>query len=133
MDSEVEEVARVLLKIVCSSPEFIQKAASETLGMMVKNVTPVRAMTALMDRVVQHCHVLARKCAAEHLLSLMEKMGTKKLAETPRAERLVPVAVRVAQDSHKDTRHYGQEMVKMLMTHRTFKRLLEQSVSERDL
>ncbi|NXP94869.1 TGRM2 protein, partial [Passerina amoena] len=49
MDSEVDEVARVLLQMVSSSPEFVQKAASQTLGIMVQNVTPARAMTALMD------------------------------------------------------------------------------------
>ncbi|XP_064257922.1 TOG array regulator of axonemal microtubules protein 1-like [Passer domesticus] len=49
MDSEVDEVARVLLQMVSNSPEFVQKAASQTLGIMVENVTPARAMTALMD------------------------------------------------------------------------------------
>ncbi|XP_064240934.1 TOG array regulator of axonemal microtubules protein 2-like [Passer domesticus] len=49
MDSEVDEVARVLLQMVSNSPEFVQKAASQTLGIMVDNVTPARAMTALMD------------------------------------------------------------------------------------
>ncbi|XP_059717073.1 TOG array regulator of axonemal microtubules protein 2-like [Haemorhous mexicanus] len=49
MDSEVDEVARVLLQMVSNSPDFVQKAASQTLGIMVENVTPARAMTALMD------------------------------------------------------------------------------------
>lgn len=49
MDSEVDEVARVLLHMVSNSPEFVQKAARQTLGIMVENVTPARAMTALMD------------------------------------------------------------------------------------
>ena len=40
MDSEVDEVARVLLQM---------KVASQTLGIMVENVTPARAMTALLD------------------------------------------------------------------------------------
>ncbi|KAM3654474.1 LOW QUALITY PROTEIN: TOG array regulator of axonemal microtubules protein 2-like [Ammospiza maritima maritima] len=48
MDSAVDEVARVLLQMVSSSPEFVQKAASKSLGIMVQNVTPA-AMTALMD------------------------------------------------------------------------------------
>ncbi|NXP68343.1 TGRM2 protein, partial [Chloropsis cyanopogon] len=49
MDSEVDEVARVLLQMVWDSPEFVEKAASQTLGIMVENVTPARAMSALMD------------------------------------------------------------------------------------
>ncbi|XP_032537106.1 TOG array regulator of axonemal microtubules protein 2 [Chiroxiphia lanceolata] len=134
MDSEVDEVAQVLLQMVWNSPEFIQKAASQTLGVMVENVTPSRAMTALMDSGVQHRHVLVRKCAAKHLLTVMEKIGAKKLAATPvRAERLVRLAVKLAQDCHKDTRYYGWKMLHMLMSHQKFNRLLEQSVSTRDL
>ena len=49
MDSEVDEVAQVLLQMVWNFPEFVEKAASQTLGIMVENVTPARAMTALLD------------------------------------------------------------------------------------
>ncbi|NXV69161.1 TGRM2 protein, partial [Molothrus ater] len=133
MDSQVDEVAPVLLQMVWNSPEFVQKAASQSLGIMVENVTPARAMTALMDKGVKSRYVQVRKCAAELLLSLMEKMGVTKLAGTPRAERLAHVAGTLAQDCHKDTRHYGQEMVKMLLSHQKFKMLLEQSLSTHDL
>ncbi|XP_053789686.1 TOG array regulator of axonemal microtubules protein 2-like [Vidua chalybeata] len=129
MDSEVDEVVRVLLQMVWNSPEFVQKAASQTLGIMVENVTPARAMTALMDMGVKSRHVQVRKCAAELLLSLMERIGVTRLAGTPRAERLAHVAGKLAQDCHKDTRHYGQEMVKMLLNHQKFKMLLERSLS----
>ncbi|KAM6990762.1 TOG array regulator of axonemal microtubules protein 2-like [Passerculus sandwichensis] len=53
MDSEADEIAGVLLPMVWNSPEFIQKAACQSLGMMVENVTPAQAMTALMDRGVK--------------------------------------------------------------------------------
>ncbi|NXO46519.1 TGRM2 protein, partial [Locustella ochotensis] len=133
MDSEVDEVAQVLLQMVWNSPEFLQKAATQTLGIVVENVTPVRAMTALVDSGVQSRHVQVRKCAAQLLLSLVEKTGVTKLAGKARAERLAHAAGKLAQDCDKDTRHCGQEMVKMLLNHQNFKRLLEQSVSARDL
>ncbi|XP_064262074.1 TOG array regulator of axonemal microtubules protein 2-like isoform X2 [Passer domesticus] len=82
MDSEVDQIAAVLLHMLRNSPEFIQKAACQSLGMMVENVTPTRAMTALMDNGVKH---------------------------------------------------YGQEMVKMLLSNQKFKKLLEQSLSTHDL
>ncbi|XP_027767182.1 TOG array regulator of axonemal microtubules protein 2-like, partial [Empidonax traillii] len=93
MDSEVDEAARVLLQMVWNPPEFLQKAASQSLGIMLENVTPSRALTALMDG-AQHRHVLVRNCAAQHLLTVMEKIGPKKLADTPvRAERLLCLAI----------------------------------------
>ncbi|NXG18153.1 TGRM2 protein, partial [Grallaria varia] len=134
MDSEVDLVVQVLLQMVRDSPEFIQKAASQTLGIMVDNVTPSRAMTAFMDSGVQHRHVLVRKCVAKHLLTVLEKIGTTRLAATPvRAEKMVRVAVKLAQDCHKDTRCYGWKMLQILMDHHKFKRLLKQSVSAHDL
>ncbi|XP_056342968.1 TOG array regulator of axonemal microtubules protein 2-like [Oenanthe melanoleuca] len=80
MDPEVDEVVRVILQMLRNSPEFVEKAASQTLGIMVENVTPARAMTALLDSGVKSRHVQVRKCAAELLLSLLEKIGVTELA-----------------------------------------------------
>ncbi|NXK43376.1 TGRM2 protein, partial [Piprites chloris] len=132
MDPEVDEVAQVLLQMVWNSPEFIQKAACQTLGIMVENVTTSQAMmTALMDMGVQNHHVLVWKCVDKHLL---KKIRAKKLAATPvRAERLLHLAVNLAQDCHKGTTHYGWKMLHMLMSHQKFNRLLEQFVSTCEL
>ncbi|XP_072776356.1 TOG array regulator of axonemal microtubules protein 2-like [Taeniopygia guttata] len=133
MDSEVDEAARVLLQMVWNSPEFVQKAACQALGIMVENVTPARAMAALMDIGVKSRHAQVRKCSAKLLLSLVQRIGVTKLAGTARAERLAHVAGKLAQDCHQDTRHYGQEMVKLLLNHQKFQRLLEQFLSTYDL
>lgn len=47
MDQEAEEVARCLLQKMGNSSEFIQRAASRSLGAMVESVTPARALVAL--------------------------------------------------------------------------------------
>lgn len=54
----MDEIARVLLQRMGDSSEFIQKAASQSLGIMVENVTPARAMTALMASGVQYVILL---------------------------------------------------------------------------
>ncbi|KAK2545043.1 hypothetical protein Q9966_001452 [Columba livia] len=79
MDHEVDEIARVLLRKMGDSSDFIQTAANQSLGLMVGSVTPARAMAALMASGVQHRNVLVRKTAAEHLLTAMERIGAKKL------------------------------------------------------
>lgn len=48
MDHEVNEIARVLLQKTGDSHEFVQKAANQSLGVVVGSVSPARAMTALM-------------------------------------------------------------------------------------
>ncbi|RMB93613.1 hypothetical protein DUI87_29839 [Hirundo rustica rustica] len=91
------------------------------------------SMVASAGFVSKSHHIQVQKRVAELLLSLMAKIGVMKLTDTPRAERLAHMAGKLAQDCDKDTRHYGQEMVKMLLNHQKLKRLLEQSVSTRDL
>ncbi|KFV60279.1 Protein FAM179A, partial [Tyto alba] len=48
MDHEVDEIVRVLLQKMGDSSKFIQKASNRSLEIMVENVTPARAMTALI-------------------------------------------------------------------------------------
>ncbi|KFR03941.1 Protein FAM179A, partial [Nipponia nippon] len=135
MDHEVDEVARVLLQRMGDSSEFIQKAANRSLGIMVETVTPARAMTALMASGVPHRNVLVRKCAAKHLLTTMEQIGAKKLLSGARDSTglLVRTLVKLAQDSHQDTRCYGRKMLNLLMSHPKFDKYLKQSGPSRDL
>ncbi|NXD46800.1 TGRM2 protein, partial [Copsychus sechellarum] len=141
MDSEVDEMVRVILRMLRNSPEFVEKAASQTLGIMVENHALARLCCccsfslcpSVCSPLARSCHVQVQKCAAELLLSLLEKIGVTELAGTARAGRLAHAAGTLALDRHKDTRHYGQEMVKMLLNHQEGKILLERSVPARDL
>ncbi|NWI98797.1 TGRM2 protein, partial [Crypturellus undulatus] len=135
MDQEVEEVARALLQKAGDSSEFIQKAANQSLGIMVGSVTPARAMAALMSGGVNHRNVLVRRCAAEHLLSVMERVGAERLLSGSResTELLVQALVKLAQDCNQDTRFYGRKMLNILMNHPKFDGYLKQSLPSHNL
>ncbi|NXL66451.1 TGRM2 protein, partial [Chordeiles acutipennis] len=135
MDHKVDEIACVLLQKMRDSNKFIQKTASQSLGIMVHSVTPARAMTALMTSGVQHHNVLVRRCAAKHLLVTMEQIGAKKLLSGTHGsiELLVCTLVKLAQDCHQDTRCYGRRMLNILMSHPKFDRYLKRSALSRDL
>ncbi|NXA54221.1 TGRM2 protein, partial [Nothocercus julius] len=135
MDQEVEEVARALLQKAGDSSEFIQKAANQSLGIMVGSVTPARAMAALMAGGVNHRNVLVRRCAAEHLLTVTEQIGAEKLLSGSResTELLVQALVKLAQDCNQDTRFYGRKMLNILMNHPKFDGYLKQSLPSHDL
>uniref|UniRef100_A0A8C0IWB2 CLASP N-terminal domain-containing protein n=1 Tax=Chelonoidis abingdonii TaxID=106734 RepID=A0A8C0IWB2_CHEAB len=135
MDPEVEEIARVLLHKTGDSSEFIQKAADRSLGIMVGSVTPMRAMAALMAGGVNHRNPPVRKCAAEHLLTVMEQIGAEKLLSGTRdnTELLVQTLVKLAQDCNQDTRFYGRKMLNVLMPHPKFDGYLKQSLPSHNL
>ncbi|XP_038252399.1 TOG array regulator of axonemal microtubules protein 2 [Dermochelys coriacea] len=135
MDQEVEEIARVLLHKTGDSSEFIQKATDRSLGIMVRSVTPMRAMAALMAGGVNHRNPPVRKCAAEHLLTVMEQIGAEKLLSGTRdnTELLVQTLVKLAQDCNQDTRFYGRKMLNVLMPHPKFDGYLKQSLPSHSL
>ncbi|XP_030413196.1 TOG array regulator of axonemal microtubules protein 2 isoform X2 [Gopherus evgoodei] len=135
MDQEVEEIARVLLHKTGDSSEFIQKAADRSLGIMVGSVTPTRAMAALMASGVNHRNPPVRKCAAEHLLTVMEQIGAEKLLSGTRdnTELLVQTLLKLAQDCNQDARFYGRKMLNVLMPHPKFDGYLKQSLPSHDL
>ncbi|GAB0187505.1 TOG array regulator of axonemal microtubules protein 2 [Grus japonensis] len=135
MDHEVDMIAQVLLQKMGDTSEFIQKGASRALAIMVGSVTPARAMTALMASGIQHRNALVRKCAAEHLLTVIERIGAEKLLAGTRAstEVLVHTLVKLAQDCHQDTRCYGRKMLNTLMSHQKFVKYLKQTFPSRDL
>nr|XP_056708916.1 TOG array regulator of axonemal microtubules protein 2 [Euleptes europaea] len=135
MDQEVEEIARVLLQKAGDSSEFIQKAADQSLGVMARSVTPSRALAALMANGVNHRNPLVRKCAAEHLLTVVEQIGAEKLLSSNREsmEMLVQTLVKLAQDCNQDTRFYGRKMLNILMSHSKFDGYLKQCLPSHDL
>ncbi|XP_065535510.1 TOG array regulator of axonemal microtubules protein 2-like [Lathamus discolor] len=135
MDPLVDVIAQELLQRLRNCSMSIQKAANRCLGIMVGSVTPARAMTALMASGIQHCNVLVRRCAAEHLLTTMEQIGAQKLLSGKRYRTVVLVraVVKLTQDCHPDTRCYGQKMLSMLMNHQKFEKYLKQSVPSHDL
>uniref|UniRef100_A0A7M4ETP0 TOG array regulator of axonemal microtubules 2 n=1 Tax=Crocodylus porosus TaxID=8502 RepID=A0A7M4ETP0_CROPO len=135
MDQEVEETVRVLLQKTGDSSEFIQKVADQSLGLMVGNVTPARAMAALTANGVNHRNPLIRRCTAEHLLTVVEQIGAEKLLSGTRdsTELLVRTLVKLAQDSNQDTRFYGRKMLNILMPHPKFDGYLKQCLPSHDL
>uniref|UniRef100_A0A8C8YJ42 TOG array regulator of axonemal microtubules 2 n=1 Tax=Prolemur simus TaxID=1328070 RepID=A0A8C8YJ42_PROSS len=135
MDQEAEEVTRCLLQKMGNTSEFIQRAASRSLGAMVENVTPARALVALTSAGIYHRNPSVRKCTAEHLAAVLEQIGAEKLLSGTRdsTDMLVHNLVRLAQDSNQDTRFYGRKMVNILMANAKFDAFLKQSLPSHDL
>ncbi|XP_069350965.1 TOG array regulator of axonemal microtubules protein 2 isoform X2 [Eulemur rufifrons] len=135
MDQEAEEITRCLLQKMGNTSEFIQRAATRSLGAMVENVTPARSLVALTSAGVYHRNPLVRKCTAEHLAAVLEQIGAEKLLSGTRdsTDMLVRNLVRLAQDSNQDTRFYGRKMVNILMANAKFDAFLKQSLPSHDL
>ncbi|KAM6444553.1 TOG array regulator of axonemal microtubules protein 1 [Rhynochetos jubatus] len=135
MDQELDNTVKVLLHKAGESNTFIREEVDKALKAMVNNVTPARALCSLINGGQSHLHSAVRRCTAQHLSDIVERMGPERILAGAKAvaDRLFPAVARFAQDSSQQTRYYGRKMLFSMMTHPDFDRTLEKYVPAKDL
>ncbi|XP_068048137.1 TOG array regulator of axonemal microtubules protein 1 isoform X1 [Anomalospiza imberbis] len=135
MDQELDNAVKVLLHKAGESNTFIREEVDKALKAMVNNVTPARALCSLINGGQSHLHSAVRRCTAQHLGDIVERMGPERVLAggRPVAERLLPAIARFAQDSSQQTRYYGRRMLFSMMAHPDLDKTLEKFVPAKDL
>uniref|UniRef100_A0A8V5FYR5 Uncharacterized protein n=1 Tax=Melopsittacus undulatus TaxID=13146 RepID=A0A8V5FYR5_MELUD len=135
MDQELDYTVKILLHKAGESNTFIREEVDKALKAMVNNVTPARALCALIDGGQSHLNSAVRSCTARHLSDTVEHMGLDRILSKIKvvADRLFPAIVRFTQDSSQQTRYYGQKMLFSMMTHPDFDKTIEKYVLTKDL
>ncbi|XP_009471039.1 PREDICTED: protein FAM179B, partial [Nipponia nippon] len=135
MDQELDNTVKVLLHKAGESNTFIREEVDKALKAMVNNVTPARALCSLINGGQSHLHSAVRRCTAQHLSDIVERMGPERILSGTKAvaDRIFPAIARFAQDSSQQTRYYGRKMLFSMMTHPDFDKMLEKYVPTKDL
>ncbi|XP_041266092.1 TOG array regulator of axonemal microtubules protein 1 isoform X2 [Onychostruthus taczanowskii] len=135
MDQELDNAVKVLLHKAGESNTFIREEVDKALKAMVNNVTPARALCSLINGGQSHLHSAVRRCTAQHLGDIVERLGPERVLAggRPVAERLLPAIARFAQDSSQQTRYYGRRMLFSMMAHPDLDKTLEKFVPPKDL
>ncbi|XP_041513843.1 TOG array regulator of axonemal microtubules protein 1 isoform X1 [Microtus oregoni] len=135
MDQELDTAVRALLHKAGESNTFIREDVDKALRAMVNNVTPARAVVALINGGQSHLHIAVRRCTAQHLAEVVEFMEPERILSGTKdmAERLLPAAAKFAQDSSQETRYYGRKMLFLMMGHPNFEKMLEKYIPSKDL
>ncbi|XP_030805925.1 TOG array regulator of axonemal microtubules protein 1 [Camarhynchus parvulus] len=135
MDQELDNAVKVLLHKAGESNTFIREEVDKALKAMVNNVTPARALCSLINGGQSHLHSAVRRCTAQHLGDIVERLGPERVlaAGRPVAERLLPAMARFVQDSSQQTRYYGRRMLFSMMAHPDLDKILEKFVPAKDL
>ncbi|KAM7323263.1 hypothetical protein ACRRTK_017369 [Alexandromys fortis] len=135
MDQELDTTVRALLHKAGESNTFIREDVDKALRAMVNNVTPARAVIALINGGQSHLHIAVRRCTAQHLAEVVEFMEPERILSGTKdmAERLLPAAAKFAQDSSQETRYYGRKMLFLMMGHPNFEKMLEKYIPSKDL
>ncbi|XP_030070267.1 TOG array regulator of axonemal microtubules protein 1 isoform X1 [Microcaecilia unicolor] len=135
MDQELDNTVKVLLHKASESNTFIREDVDKTLNAMVQNVTPGRTLCALINGGLSHLHTAVRKCTAQHLSDVVERMGPGRILSEIKdvTDRALPAVVKFAMDGSQETRYYGRKMLFLLMYHPDFNKMLEKYVQTKDL
>ncbi|XP_059915070.1 TOG array regulator of axonemal microtubules protein 1-like [Gadus macrocephalus] len=135
MDKEVETTARALLHKAAESNAFIREEVDTALGHMVRHCTPARCINAFLDGGLSHLSAAVRKCAAQHLADLLERVGVARLLSGGKdvTDRILPAVVKLALDSSPEPRSFGRRMLLFLSSHRDFDSMLEKNIPTKDL
>ncbi|KAM7164612.1 TOG array regulator of axonemal microtubules protein 1 isoform 3-T3 [Macrochelys suwanniensis] len=135
MDQELDSTVKVLLHKAGESNTFIREDVDKALKAMVNNVTPARALCSLINGGQSHLHTAVRRCTAQHLSDVVERMGPGRILSGIKevTDRILPAVAKFAQDGSQETRYYGRKMLFSMMTHPDFDKMLEKYVPSKDL
>ncbi|XP_054653259.1 TOG array regulator of axonemal microtubules protein 1-like isoform X2 [Dunckerocampus dactyliophorus] len=135
MDPELEGTVKALLHKAGESNAFIRQDVDAALDCMVQHCTPTRSIHALLSGGLSHLNSVVRKCTAQHLASLVEKVGAARLLSGGKdlTERILPAVSKLAQDSSQEARYYGRRMLLSLSYHPDFDKILERIIPSKDL
>uniref|UniRef100_A0A4W6D7I9 TOG domain-containing protein n=1 Tax=Lates calcarifer TaxID=8187 RepID=A0A4W6D7I9_LATCA len=135
MDQELEGTVKALLQKAGESNAFIRQDVDAALDCMVQHCTPTRSINALLTGGLSHLNAVVRKCTAQHLSNLVEKVGAVRLLSGGKdlTDRILPAVTKLAQDSSQEARYYGRRMLLSLSSHPDFDKILEKYISTKDL
>ncbi|TKS86553.1 TOG array regulator of axonemal microtubules protein 1 [Collichthys lucidus] len=135
MDQELEGTVKALLQKAGESNAFIRQDVDAALDCMVQYCTPTRGINALLSGGLSHLNAVVRKCTAQHLANLVEKVGAVRLLSGGKDlnDRILPAVTKLAQDSSQEARYFGRRMLLSLSSHPDFDKILEKYIPTKDL
>uniref|UniRef100_A0AAV2JIG7 TOG domain-containing protein n=1 Tax=Knipowitschia caucasica TaxID=637954 RepID=A0AAV2JIG7_KNICA len=135
MDQELEASVKALLHKAGECNAFIRQDVDAALDSMVQHCTPTRSIQALLTGGLGHLNAVVRKCTAQHLADLVDKVGAARLLSGGKelTDKLLPAISKLSQDSSQEARYYGRRMLLALSSHSNFDKILEKYIPAKDL
>ncbi|GCB72810.1 hypothetical protein scyTo_0002198 [Scyliorhinus torazame] len=135
MDQELDNSVKILLHKASESNAFIREDVDKALNAMVMNVSPARALLSLISGGLNHLNAVVRKCTAQHLANVVERIGAGRLLSGIKdiTDRIIHAVAKFSQDGSQETRYYGRKMLFIMMSHHDFDKMLEKHLPPRDL
>ncbi|XP_027141907.1 TOG array regulator of axonemal microtubules protein 2 isoform X3 [Larimichthys crocea] len=136
MDNQAERTGRVLLlKIAQANANvFIQQQANLALEAMVKNCSPGRVLTTLLNTGLNHLSAAVRASTAQQLRLLADTMGAAAVLSAGKtfSTRFVTAVCKTSLDAAAEVRPHGHAILHQLAIHPDFMEMWNHTISEKD-
>ncbi|XP_075719331.1 TOG array regulator of axonemal microtubules protein 1-like [Rhinoderma darwinii] len=135
MDCDLQQTVRVLLHKAGESNTFIREAVDSALTQMVENVSPGRALTALIEGGLCHNNSKVRSTTVKHLVGLVDRKGPDFFLSGRKGitDRAIPAVVKSLQDRCPEARMYGRQILSSLAPHPRLGAMLARYVPPKNL
>ncbi|ESP02820.1 hypothetical protein LOTGIDRAFT_212335 [Lottia gigantea] len=135
LDPDLDCTVRTLLAKNAESNAFIKNDVEKALECMVDNVSPAKALTALISGGAEHKSSSVRKMTAQFLVEMCERMGPGRVLSGVKdiTDKVLPTAAKLMQDGSPETRYYGRKIFYNLMSHPDFDKMLNKHVNSSTL
>ncbi|XP_063598685.1 TOG array regulator of axonemal microtubules protein 2-like [Penaeus indicus] len=135
MEPDVEKITSLLLHKTSDTNKFLQLDSNHGLDALVENVSPNKAIPAIVQEGLNHKNPTVRTTVARLLTYEVERLGASKVLSGQKdiTDRLLPAAAKLAQEGSLETRKYAKHIFQQLSQQGSFDAALKKYVSHNDL
>ncbi|ROT71706.1 hypothetical protein C7M84_009949 [Penaeus vannamei] len=132
---DVEKITSLLLQKTSDTNKFLQLDSNHGLDALVENVSPNKAIPAILQEGLNHKNPAVRTTVARLLTYEVERLGASKVLSGQKdiTDRLLPAAAKLAQEGSLETRKYAKHIFQQLSQQGNYDQALKKYVSPNDL
>ncbi|XP_071976809.1 TOG array regulator of axonemal microtubules protein 1-like [Engystomops pustulosus] len=134
MDHDLQQIAKVLLHKAGEANSFIRDAVDSTLISMVNNVSPGRALVAVIEGGLCHKNSSVRSTTSKHLAGLVDRKGAEYILSGRKGvtDRALPAIAKCIQDSCPQARMHGKKILSTLSGNPRLDSMIKKYVPPKD-
>ncbi|KAK8375491.1 hypothetical protein O3P69_008373 [Scylla paramamosain] len=135
MEGDAEKIAAILLNRTVDTNKFLQLDSNHALDAMLENITPSRAIPAILQEGLGHRNPAVRTNVARLLAYEVERLGPSRVLSGQKdiTDRVLPAAAKLAQEGSLETRQYAKQIFHPLIQQGQFDAILKKYVPANDI
>ncbi|KAK3929917.1 TOG array regulator of axonemal microtubules protein 2 [Frankliniella fusca] len=116
IEQEAEDLSTALFNRTADTNKFLRADANTALDTMTDNITPSKAVSAIVHKGCRHQNAVVRAAGARLLARLVDKLGVERIMSQPRETRdlLLLTSARLLMEGSLETRSYTKSSLKNL-------------------